>query len=151
MFAVKYVNEYHGNYFHYGASKVKNAAGTELESTTYSETYVENNTVSKLITTGRNQVSLTTPFRSKMMTGDIKMLLNFTGNNCTVTAAPGAGYTITGTGAFVSKKYSWGNKERDGITLKYTVSGATNKYDADEVLVARDRAVIMEVYTPVLY
>jgi hypothetical protein len=151
MFAVKYINEYHGNYFHYGTSKVKNAAGTDVETTTYSETYVENNAVSKLNTTGRYQVSLTTPFRSKIMTGDIKMLLNFTGNTCTVTAAPGAGYTITGTGAFVSKKYSWGNKDRDGITLKYTVSSATNRYDADEVLVARDRAVIMEVYNPVLY
>ena len=151
MFAVKYINEYHGNYFHYGSSKVKNAAGTEVETTTYSETYVEYNTVSKLVTTGRNQVSLTTFFRSKIMTGELKLLLKFTGTTCTVAAYPGSAYTITGTGTFTSKKFNWGNKERDGIELKYTVSNATNSYEATEVLVARDRAVVMETYTPVTF
>ncbi len=151
MFAVKYINEYHGVYFHYGSNKVKNAAGTEVESTTYSETYVENNTTSKLVTTGRNQVSLSTVFRSKIMTGPIEMLLNFTGSTCTITAAAGSPYTITGTGTFQSKKFNWGNKERDGIVLQYTVSNALNKYEANETLVVRDRAVVMEVYNPVVY
>ena len=151
MFAVKYINEYHGNYFHYGSSKVKNAAGTEVETTTYSETYVENNTVSKLVTSGRNQVSLTTLFRSKVMTGEIKMLLNFTGTTCTVAADPSSPYTITGTGAFLSKKYNWGNKDRDGITLTYKVSNSLNSYEATETLVVRDRAVVMETYAPVVF
>jgi hypothetical protein len=151
MFAVKYINEYHGNYFQYGSNKVKDAAGADVETTTYSEVYVENNTVAKLVTTGRNQVSFSTFFRSKIMTGEIKMLLNFTGNTCTITADAGSPYTITGTGTFQSKKYTWGNKERDGIVLNYTVSSATNKYVADEVLVIRDRAVVMEVYNPSLF
>jgi hypothetical protein len=151
MFAVKYINEYHGNYFHYGSNKLKNAAGTEVETTTYSEVYVENNSVSKLVTTGRNQVMLTTFFRSKVLTGEIKMLLNFTGTTCTIVANPGSAYTITGTGTFTAKKFNWGNKERDGIELKYTVSNATNTYEATEVLVARDRAVVMETYAPVTF
>ncbi len=151
MFAVKYINEYHGNYFHYGSSKVKNASGTEIETTTYSETYVENNTVSKLVTSGRNQVALTTIFRSAVMTGEIKMLLNFTGTTCTVAADPSSPYTITGTGTFLSKKYNWGNKERDGITLTYKVSNSSNSYEATETLVVRDRAVVMETYAPVVF
>ena len=150
MFAVKYINEYHGTYFHYGASSVKDAANAVVENTTYSTTYIENNSTIKLVTTGRNQVSLSTNFHSVIMTGTYNMLLNFNGNNCTITAAPGSPYTITGTGEFKSKVYNWGNKERDGITLKYTVSNATNKYEADEVLVVRDRAVVMETYDPVL-
>ncbi len=68
MFAVKYINEYHGNYFHYGSSKVKDAAGTELETTTYSTQYVENNAVAKLTTTARYQVTLPTTFHSTTMT-----------------------------------------------------------------------------------
>jgi hypothetical protein len=150
MFAVKYINEFHGVYFHYGSSKVKDLAGAVLKDSTYSQQYVENNPTVKLETTGRNQVSMSTLFRSKIMTGEIKMLLNFSGNNCTVTAASGSPLTITGTGVFTSGKYTWGNKKRDGIDLTYKVSNATNSYEATETLVIRDRAVIMEVYTPVL-
>jgi len=150
MFAVKYINEYHGNYFHYGTSKVKDAANAEVETTTYSTPYVENNSVAKLVTSGRNQVSLLTNFRSKIMTGNYSMVLTFSGNSCTITAPTGSAYTITGTGELKKQAYEWGNKKRDGIVLKYTVSNATNKYEADEVLVARDRAVVMETYAPVL-
>lgn len=150
MFAVKFINEFHGNYFHYGTSVVKDAANAQLETTTYSTPYVENNAVAKLLTSGRYQVTVTTNFRSTKMTGNYTMLLTFNGNNCTVSAPAGSPYTITGTGEFKSKAYEWGNKKRDGIVLKYSVSNATNKYEADEVMVARDRAVVMEVYSPVL-
>lgn len=150
MFAVKYINEYHGTYFQYGTNTVKNAAGSQIESTTYSTPFVENNTTATLTTIGRKQVSLSVNYRSLIMTGSYSMILSFTGNNCTVTAAPGASYTITGSGEFKTQAYEWGNKKRDGIVLKYTVSTATNKYEADEVLVIRDRAVVMEVYNPVV-
>lgn len=148
MFAVKYINEYHGTYFHYGASKVKDSGGSELESKTYSEKYVENNPTAKLVTTGRNQVSLTTSLNSDVMTGEITMLLNFSGNKCTITNAEGAAYTVSGTGEFKSKAYSWGNKERDGIVLDFTVSIDDQTYEASDVLVIRDRGVVMEIYSP---
>jgi hypothetical protein len=151
MFAVKYINEYHGNYFHYGSSKVKDAAGTELETTTYSTQYVENNAVAKLTTTARYQVTLPTTFHSTTMTGNYTLVLTFSGNNITVSAPAGSSYTISGTGVFVSKKYSWGNKSRDGIELNYKVANSTYTYEATEVLVARDRAVVMEVYDPVAF
>lgn len=150
MFAVKYINEYHGNYFHYGTSKVKDNAGTQVETTTYSTPYVENNTVTKLVTTGRYQVLLSALFKSAVVKGDLKLLLTFSGNNCTITAPAGSTYTVSGTGTFKSKEYEWGNKKRDGIILNYTVTTSTNKYEASDVLVARDRAVVMETYTPVL-
>jgi hypothetical protein len=151
MFAVKYINEYHGNYFHYGSNKVKDATGTEVETTTYSTTYVEQNTVTKLLTTGRYQVSMSTFFRSTKMTGVLDLVLTFNGNTCTVSAPAGSPYTITGTGEFLSKKYFWGTKDRDGITLSYKVSNSTYTYEATETLVARDRAVVMETYAPVVF
>jgi hypothetical protein len=79
------------------------------------------------------------------------MLLDFTGNNCTITGAPGSTYTISGTGEFKSKAYSWGNKQRDGIILNFTVSNGINTYTASDVMVIRDRGVVMEIYNPVLY
>jgi hypothetical protein len=56
--------------------------------------------------------------------------------------------TITGTGEFKSQQYEWGAKKRDGIVLNYTVTNGVNTYTASDVLVARDRAVVMEVFTP---
>ncbi|MCD6354188.1 MAG: DUF1735 domain-containing protein, partial [Prolixibacteraceae bacterium] len=66
MFAVKYINEYHGTYFHYGESSVKDSTNILVESTTYSEKYVVNNSISKLVTTGRYQVSLSTNLNSEI-------------------------------------------------------------------------------------
>lgn len=148
MFAVKYINEFHGTYFHYGSNKVFDNANVNLKDTTYSATYVEKNPTSKLVTTGRYQVSLTTALRSKLITGNVTMLLSFNGKNCTITAAPGSTMTINGTGEFKAKAYEWGNKKRDGIVLKYTVSNGTYRYEADETLVIRDRGVVMETFTP---
>lgn len=151
MFAVKYINEYHGNYFRYGTSSVKDMSGNVVENTNYnSEKYVENYPVLKLITSGRYQVSISTFFQSKIMENSVNLILTFNGNNCTVSAPEGSPYTITGSGEFQSKKYSWGNKERDGIVLNYTISDGTHVYQANDVLVIRDRGVTMEVYSPVL-
>lgn len=150
MFAVKYINEFHGTYFHYGSNSVKDLSGNIVENNSYSEKYVENNPIIKLLTTGRYQVSLSTFFHSKEMEGSLILLLNFNGNNCTVSAPANSPFTINGTGEFHSKKYSWGNKERDGITLKYTISDGNFVYEANEVLVIRDRDIVMEVYSPAL-
>ena len=151
MFAVKYINEFHGTYFHYGSSSVKNAANAVVENTTYSEKYVENNSTSKLVTTGRNEVSLSMFLRSEVMTGEVNMVLTFNGNNCTITATEGSPYTISGTGVFKSKEYAWGNKERDGIDLGFSVSDGEHTYEATDVLVARDRGVVLETYSPEVY
>jgi hypothetical protein len=83
--------------------------------------------------------------------GPIAMLLSFSGNNCTITAAPGSTFTISGTGEFKSKEYEWGNKRRDDIVLSFTVSNGVNTYTANDVMVIRDRAVVMEVYDPKVY
>lgn len=151
MFAVKYINEYHGAYFHYGESSVKDASGTAVENTKYSEKYVENNSIVKLVTTARNQVRFDTHFKSDEMNGELNLLLSFNGNNCTVSAVDGSSYSVSGTGVFKSKEYNWGNKERDGIEFNYTVSDGEMTYEAKDVLVIRDRAVKMEIYSPVLF
>jgi hypothetical protein len=148
MFGIKYINEFHGTYFHYGESKVKDATNAVVESKTYRATFVEQNTVARLATSGRYQVAFNTFMNSDLMSGELKLLLSFNGNNCTVTAAEGSPYTVSGTGVFKSKAFSWGNKERDGIELSFTVSDGVHTYEATDVLVARDRGVVMETYSP---
>ncbi|MFP4367148.1 MAG: DUF5627 domain-containing protein [bacterium] len=150
MFAVKFINEYHGTYFHYGESNVTDASNSVIESTVYSETYVEQNSTMRLATTGRNQVTASTFLNSEVMAAEVELVLDFNGNDITVSAPDGSPYTISGTGQFESKAYSWGNKDRDGIVLNFTVSDGTNTYEADDVLVIRDRGVVMETYSPVV-
>lgn len=151
MFAVKYINEYHGTYFHYGKSQVKDDTGALVEDTAYSAEDVVKNPTSKLITTGRHQVLFTTFLNSKILTGEVQMLLTFNGNNCTITPVDGSTYTISGTGEFKSKEYVWGDKKRDGIVLTYTVSDGVNTATVNDVLVSRDRGVVLETYSPVVY
>jgi hypothetical protein len=153
MFAVKYINEYHGTYFYYGESSVKDGTGTVLEDSTYSAQFVEKNSTAKLVTTGRRQVSLTKNLVTSIegLKGEVQMRLDFSGNNCTITSAPGYALTVAGTGEFKSKAYNWGNKPRDGIVLNFTVTDGVNTYTASDVMVIRDRDVVMEVYFPEVY
>ena len=151
MFAVKYINEYHGAYFHYGQGTVTDGSNAVVEDTTYQAKYIETNPVTRLTTTGRHEVTMNTFLRSDVMNAEIEMVLTFDGNNCTITAAEGSPYTIAGSGVLKPKTYSWGNKDRDGIELNYVVSDGVHTYEAQDVLIVRDRDVVMEVYSPVVY
>jgi hypothetical protein len=152
MFAVKYINEFHGTYFRYGNGVLKDNSGRLIEAINYdTEEYVENYPTIDLITAGRNKVSINTFLQSDIMRGALGMMLTFEGNSCTVTAPEGSPYTITGSGEFLSKEYNWGNKERDGIELEYIVSDGTFTYEASDIFVLRDRSVSMELYSPSVY
>ena len=103
-----------------------------------------------LITTGQHQALLSLGFKSKIFTGDLSLLLNFNGNNCTISSSSDSKYIVTGTGEYKSKAYSWGNKERDGLILNYPVKDENGSlYTASDVLVIRDRDVVMELFSPV--
>ncbi|MCE7040165.1 DUF5627 domain-containing protein [Dyadobacter sp. CY312] len=147
MFAIKYINEFHGNYFFHGETSVTDSTGALIEQKVYKAQYVEQNGVILLTTSGRNQVAYNTSFQSDKLSGQLRLLLNFTNGKCTVTSAS-PDYTVTGTGEFKTGAFEWGNKARNGIELNYTVVKGKNTYQAKETLVARDRGVVMEVYAP---
>ncbi|MGK6350383.1 DUF5627 domain-containing protein [Parapedobacter sp. DT-150] len=148
MFGIKYINEFHGTYFHYGECTVKDANGATVDEKTYRADYVEQNTPVNLVTAARHRISISTSFQSELMEGSLDLVLNFDGNSCTVSAPEGASYTVTGSGEFKEDAYSWGNKSRHGLTINYTVSNGTHTYEADDTFVVRDRGVVMEVFNP---
>ena len=113
--------------------------------------HIVNNFTSKLVTTARSQVSLSTNFQSDVFEGTVELLLTFEGDQCTITAPADAPYTVSGTGLFKSDAYEWGNKPRNGIELSYTISDGNHTYEAEDVLVVRDRGVVLEVYNPETY
>lgn len=151
MFAVKYINEYHGSYLHYGENKVKDLTGNIIEENVYSEKHIEKNPTVKLITSGRYQVTMTTFLKSQVMNGEFELILDFTGDNCTITTPIDSDFIISGNGVFKHDKYVWGNKERDGIELNYSITKGNYIYEAKDVLIIRDRGVVMELFSPVLF
>ncbi len=150
MFAIKYVNEYHGTYFHLGASRLEDSSGQVVEDSLYSNRYTEQNPTVKLVTESRNRIRLQIFLKSRIMLGAVTMILDFDNEHFTIEGEDNSPYTVTGEGAFFSKKYEWGNKERDGIEMSYTVSDGVNLYKATDTLVIRDRDIVMEVFNPVI-
>ncbi len=151
MFAVKYINPYHGKYLHRGQSTVKDASNNAIEKTVYRQKYVVDDEVWSLVTTGRKQVSVTGTVRSTIVAGTLNMLLDFSDNGtCTIKEEAGSAFTITGAGKFVDDGDEWGNKKRDAIHINYQFTSGANTYSATDTLVVRDRAVVMEVYKPIV-
>jgi hypothetical protein len=145
MFAVKYINPYHGKYLHHGVSVVKNAASATLETTPYRARYVEQNEIWSLV----SSVQASGVLRSEIITGTLVMELTFSGDgNCTINEAVGSKYTITGSGKFVNDSESWEGEKHDTIYLNYQLTSDGNTYSATDTLVIRDRGVKMEVFEP---
>lgn len=151
MFAVKFINPYHGKYLHRGANIVKDASGATLETNVYRTYYIEKNEIWSLENTTLNQVTLQGNTHSIRFPGFLKMNLTFSqDSSCTIVEAAGSAYTINGTGNFRTNADSWGNKKRDAIYLSYQISSGGNTFSANDTLVIRDRAVNMELYKPLL-
>ncbi|WP_025765104.1 DUF5627 domain-containing protein [Dyadobacter tibetensis] len=147
LFAIKYINEYHGNYFFQGESSVEDSTGALIETKTYKAANMVQNGVTLLTTTGRKQVAYNTSFQSEEISDNLPLLLDFTNGKCVISSADPQ-YDVTGSGSFENEAYEWGNKPRNGMELEYTVKVGNKIYHAKETLVARDRAVVMEVFNP---
>jgi hypothetical protein len=152
MFAVNYINPYHGKYLHRGVAVVKDGTQAVLETTPYRTTYIVNNEIWSLVTLSKNSVNVTGTLRSTKITGSLNMNLTFTDDgNCTITQGTGSAFTITGSGKFVKDGDEWGLKKRDAIYMNYQLTSGGNTYSATDTLVIRDRAVKMVVFTPTIY
>jgi hypothetical protein len=151
MFAVKYINPYHGKYLHRGTSIVKDASSTILQTTVYRNKYPEQNEIWSLVTRRLNQVTVTGVLRSTIITGTLMMNLTFSNDGtCSITQAKGSAFTTTGNGKFVSDADEWGGEKHDAIYINYQLTSGANTYSATDTLAIRDRAVVMEVYKPVV-
>ncbi|MDR7131984.1 hypothetical protein J2X69_004350 [Algoriphagus sp. 4150] len=154
LYALKYVNPWHGNYLRRGQDIITGSPGNSgLDGTVIRhEKFVENDELNALITSALNEVEFPLAFPGldgENIPADLKLTFDDNGN-CTVSAL-GAGYTASGSGTFVSKgeKNSWGNKDRDVLYLAYEINLPEMQITAVDTLVVRDRGVGYEVFTPV--
>lgn len=151
LYAVKYVNPWHGNYLRRGTDQITKADGSASTAVRHSQ-YVENNPVMALTTSSMKTVSMPlTVTNSSGQAVTYTLILTFnTDGTCTVTSTS-ASLDVAGTGKFVSKgeKNSFGGQDRDGLYLDYTVNfkDLNFKYATKDTLVLRDRGVKPEYFT----
>jgi hypothetical protein len=149
LYAIKYVNTWHGNYLRRGKDIV---TGSVNQTILRHKQYVEDDDVNKLYTRTMKELSFPVVFKDKNgVNVNCPLVLRFDdAGNCTVTAGAGT-FTATGSGKFVKKgeKNSWGSKDRDALYLNYEVTLPDMKVTSVDTLVMRDRSVTMETFAPV--
>lgn len=154
LYAVKYINPYHGFYLRRGVEEVKGANGnTSLDTTVlYHAEYVEKDQVVGVVTTSLdgNTVSLNAKNKGNLNV-PFQLVLKFDSQGkCTITNPASASYAISGNGEFVKKGDMWGNEKRDVLHLKYQVNFGTTTHSFTDTVVMRDRGVKLETFNPVI-
>lgn len=149
LYAIKYVNEWHGNYLRRGKDVV---SGSVNQTVVRHMEYVEKDEVNKLNTKSLKELVFPVVYKDKDGNNiNCTLLLTFKdGEKCTISSAT-ENITVTGDGQFVKRgeKNSWGSKDRDALYLQYQVTLPGMQVSTTDTLVMRDRSVTMETFTPV--
>lgn len=152
LYAVKYINPYHGTYLRRGVENVKGANGnTALDTNVvYHAQYVEKDELCNIVTTALNEASVSLDANTR---GNInvpfELILRFDSQGkCTITNPASSSYTLTGSGELVKKGDMWGNQERDVLHLQYQADFGTTIHSFKDTIVLRDRGVKMETFNP---
>ncbi|MCH7404988.1 DUF5627 domain-containing protein [Belliella aquatica] len=155
LYAIKYINEYHGIYLRRGTDNITGKSGFEglSKEVVRRMEFVEQDELKDLFTESLTTVKFPlTVVGSGGQNITTDLFLNFDSQgNCTVTSAT-EGVTASGSGSFVSKgeKKSWGNKDRDAIYLQYEIDHPQFRMSSTDTLVLRNRGVGIETFNPVL-
>jgi hypothetical protein len=153
LYAVKYVNPYHGVYLRRGVDDVKGNGSTALDTmVVYRKTFVEQDEVVSMFTRSLTQDTISLNAKNKgNVNVPFRLVLSFdNSDNIVVSAPPTATYTVTGNGKLVKKGDMWGNEKRDVMHLKYQVVFGTTTHNLTDTLVLRDRGVKFETFAPVV-
>jgi len=156
LYAVKYINPWHGSYLRRGIDIGKGNNGiTSLDtSIVYHKKYVEWDQVVSMKTISMNEVSMSLTTRDKGNTSDIPFVLKLKFDNsgkCLVSNPDTVNYIITGSGEFVNDGDMWGGEKKDVMHLKYQIDFGTSTHSFTDTIVMRDRQVKFETFTPVVF
>jgi hypothetical protein len=149
LYAVKYVNPWHGNYLRRGKDVV---TGSVNQTIVRHKQYVEEDEVNKLHTRSMKEIEFPVVLKDKDGRNfTCTLVFNFNPAGEFTVSSGTANITATGTGKFVKRgeKNSWGGKDRDAIYLNYQITLQDMQVSSSDTLVLRDRAVTMETFTPV--
>lgn len=153
LYAIKYINQWHGSYLRRGITQVKGNNGNSAMDTTiiYHEKYVERDQVVSMNTVSMDELSMSLITRNGGSKDDVPFSLNIKIDNtgkCTVSKPDTASYAVTGEGTFVKDGDMWGNEKRDVLYLKYNIDFGTASQSFTDTIVMRDRNVKFETFSP---
>ncbi len=157
LYAVKYVNPWHGNYLRRGVDLITSGDG-DVTTNLRRKEYVEFDEGVSIFTNSLKQAKLPLTIQDKGGNDVVyNLILNFEDYTkddevmtCVITSDSDK-FDINGTGKFKTKgeKYSVGGYDRDALYLEYKVDfkDLNLKYDVTDTLVVRDRGISPEYFT----
>lgn len=154
LYALKYVNPWHGKYLRRGKDVITGKPGSAIANKTVvrHKEFVEKDEVSSLSTQSLSSTRLPLVFPdANGQNVNCELVLTFdNAGNCTISSGSN-GITATGKGSFIKKgeKNSWGAKDRDAIYVNYEIDMPQMRVASTDTLVLRDRGITMATFTPV--
>lgn len=155
LYAIKYINEWHGIYLRRGRDVITGKPGNEnlTGEIIRRADFVERDQLQELHTQSLNTIDF--PLTVQSSDGvDQNINLRLTFNNqgdCTITSGTD-GVTASGSGQFVKRgeERSWGNQDRDALYLQYEIDFPNMRVASTDTLVMRNRGVGLEFFSPVI-
>lgn len=136
LYCVKFQNKYSGYWLTTGTTSIDN---------------IEKGSVVQVTTKSLTQSVYSVSWQDGATLYNADLLLSFNGDQCTISSLTD-GVTATGSGSFgeKSEKKAWGNKDRDGMELNYSVTFADgHQFATHEKLVWQRSGVTIEEFSPI--
>lgn len=145
LFGIKYINPYHGNYFHRGTDVGINATGDTVSEQIYHQPYVVNDQLWSLTTTGRTTV-VTNGVGSEF-SQDTKMMLDVADDGTVlVKPDPTSDFQASGVGRYVKGGDAWGGTPANALFLNYVYQAGAINHVVTDTLVFRDNGVVFQQF-----
>jgi len=146
LFGIKYINPYHGSYFHRGKDITLSAAGDTLSTVVYHQRYVENDQLWKLTTTGRTTVE--TNGVGSQFSSNTELTLDIDSSG-TINVKPvtTSALQAKGVGKYVKNSEIWGGTKNNAMYLNYIYKNGTLNHVVTDTLVFRDNGVVFEQFS----
>ena len=153
IFAVNYINKYHGYYLKRGTETDENVTPNALKNYGWENTYIEKTTyIPMLSTRALNQILYADMCAVSKLS--FRSILTVDGNNNVTVSSelPTTSVQVNGTGTFTTDKEQWGGKKRIAFYLNYRVTNATTSksYSVKDTLVIRDNNISFQEFIPLV-
>jgi hypothetical protein len=151
LFAIKYINKYHGTYLHRGVDETLDAEnGNVLSTRSYQEKYIEND-LQTLLTTKSLSESYLNRLGGNNQGDNFKIVLTFTESGTISLSSENDALGLSGSGTFVNADDAsadvWGGEGRLTIKLDYKYKVGDEWHRAKDVLVYRDNNMTYEEFS----
>lgn len=152
LYAVKFVNPWHGIYLRRGVDKVTNTSGTTTN--VRHAAYVENDALQTVTTSGYNKAEMIVAVKDAAgKDHNCTLVFTFNENNeCTVSTNTD-GFDVSGSGIFVvnGEKKSIGGLDRNALYLNYSIKSQalSTTITTTDTMVVRNRGIKPEYFTVV--